>query len=165
MLYETAHRCGRLILFLLFWLEFLLMTHLPYPSDLSEEQWAILAPMIPPPRKNVRPRDADMREVINGILYLLRTGCPWRHMPHDLPPYRTVYYYFAKWRKCGVWKKIHDELHERLRQMEGRQATPSAVIVDSQSVKTAEKGGLRAATTLAKRLKDVSATLSLIPWD
>lgn len=141
------------------------MTRKLYPTDLTDEQWAILAPMIPAPRKNVRPRQADMREVLNAILYLLRTGCPWRHMPHDLPPYRTVYYYFAKWRKCGVWKKIHDKLHERLRELKGRQATPSAAILDSQSVKTTEKGGLRAVTTLARRLKDASAILSSIPWD
>jgi putative transposase len=152
-------------LFLLFSLETTPMTRKLYPSDLTDEQWAILAPMIPPPRKNVRPRQADMREVLNAILYLLRTGCPWRHMPHDLPPYRTVYYYFAKWRKCGVWKKIHDKLHERLRELKGRQATPSAAILDSQSVKTTEKGGLRAVTTLARRLKDASAILSSIPWD
>lgn len=139
------------------------MSRLLYPSDLTDEQWAILGPMLPPPRENVRPREADMREVINAVLYLLRTGCPWRHLPHDLPPYRTVYYYFAKWRRCGVWKKIHDKLHERVRELKERAATPSAVILDSQSVKTTEKGGLRAATTLARRLKDASAILSSIP--
>ena len=136
-----------------------------YPSDLTDEQWAILAPLIPPAPKNGRPREADMREVMNAILYLLRTGCPWRHLPHDLPRYRTVFYYFTKWRKCGVWKKIHDKLHERVRELKQRQANPTAAIIDSQSVKTGEKGGLSAATTLARRLKDASATLSSIPWD
>jgi putative transposase len=142
------------------------MTRPVYPSDLTDEQWAILAPLIPAPHRNCRPREADMREVVNAIMYLLRTGCPWRHLPHDLPPYRTVYYYFRKWRRCGVWRKIHDELHERLRQdKEGRKATPSAAIIDSQSAKTGEKGGLRAAMTLARKLKGASATLSSIPWD
>ena len=141
------------------------MTRHGYPSDLSDEQLAILAPLIPQPHDNCRPRQVDMREVINAILYLLRTGCAWRYLPNDLPAYRTVYDSFAKWRKCGVWRKIHDTLHERVRKLKGRKKTPSAAIIDSQSVKTTEKGGLRAAMTLARRLKDVSAILSSTPLD
>lgn len=141
------------------------MARMTYPSDLTDEQWAILAPMIPPPHKEGHPRDADMREVVNGILYLLRTGCGWRLMPHDLPKHGTIFYHFNKWRKCGVWKKIHDKLHERLREQEGRNAQPSAAIIDSQSVKTGEKGGPSGATTRARKSRAASGTLSWTPWD
>ncbi len=137
-----------------------------YPTDLTDEQWAILAPMIPAEHSNCRPRQADMREVMNAMIYLVRTGCPWRNIPHDLPAWRTVYYYFSRWRKCGVWKKIHDRIHERVREeKERKKKTPSAAIIDSQSVKTGEKGGLRAAMTLARRLKDASDILSSIPLE
>jgi putative transposase len=145
--------------------EFPLMCRHTYPTDLTDEQWALLAPLLPPASTNCRPRKVDLREVVNAILYLLRTGCAWRLLPHDLPSYRTVFYYFSKWRKCGVWKKIHDKLHQRLREEQDRQPTPSAAILDSQSAKTGEKGGRSAATTLARKLKDASAILSSIPWD
>jgi transposase len=141
------------------------MSRRVYPSDLTDEQWAILAPMIPGPRPTGRPRKLEMREVINALLYLLRTGCAWRYLPHDLPPWRSVYAYFTQWRKCGVWKKIHDKLHERLRQEQGRDKTPSATILDSQSVKTTEKGGLCAVTTRVRKFKGASDILSSIPLD
>jgi len=149
----------------LFSQEIPLMDRKAYPSDLTDEQWAILAPMVPAAHSNCRPRQADMREVMNAMIYLVRAGCPWRNLPHDLPPWRTVYYYFARWRKCGVWKKLHDKLHERLREEKERKKTPSAAILDSQSVKTTEKGGLRAAMTLARRLKDANDILSSIPLE
>jgi len=135
-----------------------------YPSDLTDEQWALLAPLLPDAKPGGRPRSVDLREVVNGLLYVLRTGCPWRHLPHDLPPWGTVWAYFRRWRDDGTLDRLHDELRAQVRQAVGRDPQPSAAILDSQSVKTAEKGG-RAATTLARRFRGASATLSSIPWD
>lgn len=111
-----------------------------YPSDLTDEQWRILEPMIPPEKHGGRHRAVDMREVLNAILYMIRTGCPWRHLPHDFPPWGTVWYYFRLWRIDGTWTRIHDKLREMVRVKEGREAEPSAAIIDSQSVKTMEGG-------------------------
>ncbi len=121
-----------------------------YPSDLTDAQWEELAPLVPPAKLGGRPRTVDMHEVINGILYVLRSGCTWRMIPHDLPPWSTAWGYFRRWRKDGAWERIHDALRPRVRESAGREPTPSAAIIDSQSVKTTEKGGL-AAMTLARR--------------
>lgn len=113
-----------------------------YPSDLSDAEWELLKPLIPPAKPGGRPRSVDIREILNAIYYLLRAGCAWRMMPHDFPPWQTVYEYFTQWRKDGTWEKINAHLRTELRVAEGREKEPSAAIIDSQSVKTTEKGGL-----------------------
>jgi putative transposase len=110
----------------------------PYPSDLTDIQWAIVAPLIPPAKSGGRPREVDMREVVNAILYLNRSGCQWDMLPHDLPPKSDVYFYFARWRDDGTWRTIVDALRTKVRtEVAHRDATPSAASVDSQTVKTA----------------------------
>jgi putative transposase len=138
------------------------MSRREYPSDISDEEWVILEPLIPPAKPGGRPRSTDIREVINAIFYLDRTGGQWRALPHEFPPWSTVWSYFRRWRNDGTWTRIHQALREQVRVKQGREPTPSAAIIDSQSVKTSQKGG-RVATTAGNASRVANGIYSLIP--
>ena len=134
---------------------------LRYPSDLTDEEWALVEPLIPPAKRGGNRRTVSVREVVNGLMYVLSSGCQWRAIPKDLPPRSTVYDYFDLWSWDGTLDRIHDALYLRCREAASREASPTAAIIDSQSVKSAEKGGpasIRPATTRAKRSRARSGT-------
>ena len=119
------------------------MKRKPYPTDLTDDQWDRLSPFVPAAKPGGRPRVVDIREVLNAVWYLLRTGCAWRLLPHDFPPWPTAYAYVRRWRLDGTWERLHARLREEVRLQEGRPAQPSAAVLDSQSVKTTDRGGDR----------------------
>lgn len=117
------------------------MNRKPYPSDVTDEQWALLELLIPPARPGGRPREVDVREVVNALFYRNREGCTWRGLPHDFPAWKTVYNYSQWWQWDGTWEKILKELREKVRVAAGREVTPRVAVLDSQSVKTTPVGG------------------------
>ena len=136
---------------------------LRYPSDLTDAEWALVAPMIPPAKHGGRKRLVDVREVLNGIFYVLSTGCQWNALPKDLPPKSTVYDYFDLWEWDGTLERIHYELYIAIRDQEGREASPSAAVIDSQSAKAAQKGGRRSMTKASMRVSR-SRVASATSW-
>ena len=138
-----------------------------YPSDLTEAEWALVAPFVPPAKRGGRQRTVDVREVLNGIFYVLATGCQWRALPKDLPPKSTVHDYLTLWAWDGTLRRLHHALFVQVREQAGKEAGPTVAIIDSQSVKSAEKGArasIRRAMTRARRSRARSATSWSTPW-
>ena len=138
---------------------------LRYPSDLTDEEWAVLAPLIPRAKRGGNKRSVDERSLINGLLYILSTGCQWRAIPKDFPPRSTLFGYFQRWEWDGTLERIHHALYQQCRAQAGRDESPRAAIIDSQSVKSAEKGGprlIRRVTMVARKSRERNATSLLI---
>jgi transposase len=119
------------------------MTRKPYSTDLNEREWQIIKPLLPAPNLIGSPRQVNLREIINAIFYLLDNGIKWRAMPHDFPPWQTVYDYYRRWVRTGRWEKINQVLAQEVRKAQGRDIQPSLILIDSQSVNVGEKGGLK----------------------
>ena len=143
---RAANRCG-----------------LRYPSDLSDAEWALVEPLIPLAKRGGRPRDVNLREVLNAVFYVLSTGCQWQALPKDLPPKSTAHHYFMLWDWGGTLERIHYALYVETREREGREASPTAAIIDSQSAKAAQKGALRSTRRALMRARR-SPGASAISW-
>jgi len=136
---------------------------LRYPSDLTDAEWSLIAPLIPPAKRGGNKRTVVVREVVNGVMYILSTGCRWASLPKDLPPRSTVNDYFRRWDWDGTLERIHHALYVQCREQAGREASPTAAIIDSQSVRSAEKGG-RGSTRRASMRASGSRARSGISW-
>ena len=136
---------------------------LRYPSDLTDAEWAIIEPMIPPAKRGGRKRSVNLREVLNGIFYILWTGCQWKALPKDLPPKSTAHYYFMLWDWDRTLERIHHALFVATREQAGREASPTAAIIDSQSAKAAQKGALRLIRRASMRARK-SPAANAISW-
>ena len=137
---------------------------LRYPSDLTDAEWELIRPLIPPAKRGGNKRTVDVREIVNGLMYILGTGCQWAALPKDLPPRSTVNRYFKRWEHDRTLDRLHHALYVQCREQAGREASPTVGIIDSQSVKSAEKGGSRThlALTLGRKSRARSATFSSI---
>jgi putative transposase len=140
------------------------MSFKTYPGDLTDAEWQYLEPLLPPAKTTGRPRQWPLRLILDGIFYLVRSGCAWRMLPQEYPPWSTVHDYYRRWRRDGTWERIHAQIREQVRQAMGREATPSGAVIDSQSIKTTQKGALLAQARLVmtdtRKSKAVSAISS-----
>ena len=136
---------------------------LRYPSDMTDDEWGLIRPLIPPAKRGGNKRTVDEREVVNGLMYILSTGCQWASLPKDLPPRSTVNDYFCRWNHDGTLDRVHHALYVQCRELAGQDASPTAAIIDSQSVKSAEKGGLRS-TRRALMRERRSKARSAMSW-
>jgi len=134
-----------------------------YPSDVKDTEWNVILPLLPNAKTGGRPRSTSLRDVVNAIFYVSRGGGAWRMLPKDFPPYQTVYRYFRAWSKDGTWERVHNALRDRVRQKKGREISPSAAAIDSQSAKTTEKGAPEG-TMPGRKSRDASGISSLTHW-
>ncbi len=130
-----------------------------YPSDLSDSEWNLIKPLLPKPKGLGHPIEVDFREILNGVFYVQRSGCQWEMMPHDLPPYTTVYKYFQKWQRCGLWQQMYDKISQQLHSELGKDEDCSVAIADSESAKTTEKIPRSTVSKVVRKLKRVNAML------